>query len=244
MTSRHIVISEDGSPTIWSDDFGQCYHSTAGAVMESEYLFIDSGLKTMVSKRAGSISILEYGFGTGLNALLTALATCKEPWMEGREIRYTTLELYPLTPEEYKAIDYSKGDTLAASLYDKIHTSKWSTVSKREFTEITPKFSICKIKCDFEEYIPERQNFDLVYFDAFSPESQPQSWSEKIFRTLHNGMKEYGMIITYSSKGSVKQAMRAAGFLVKRIPGAGKKRHSLTAVKIPEDRTEILPQGQ
>lgn len=238
-TKRRIVTSRDGSQTIFSEEFNQTYHSTEGAILESEYLFIQNGLLRLAkgTPLSGSIHILEYGFGTGLLPLLTVRAMEREPLLKGIRIDFTTLEKYPLTPQEYSILHYCQEEPDSKTLQkylSELHKAPWGSVEENRFHDITPFFRINKIECDFEDFHPEEMThspIDLVYYDAFSPESQPHSWSVERFGSIAPSVREGGILVTYSSKGSVKEALRRTGFIVKRIKGAGRKRHSIVAMK-------------
>ena len=177
------------------------------------------------------------GFGTGLNAILT-LCEIRKLINGGSQlsVEYHTIEKYPLSSAEYEKIDYAKplsdiyGNNLEiGDLFDTIHRCEWN---KR--IEITPYFSLTKIEGDLITIANETLEdniYDIVYFDAFSPVSQPELWSEDIFRRLYRTMRQSAILTTYSSKGLVKQGMRSAGFQVQRLPGPGHKRHILRGVR-------------
>ena len=229
---RHIVSSEDGSPTIFSENFNETYHSTSGAVQESSYLFIKNALiartESMSLPNPSEIKILEYGFGTGLNALLTLEALSEKKLPGKLIIEYTSLEKYPLSSEEYQSLDY--GDK---NLFLAMHEAPWSEANTKNpaFTKINERFLLRKINCDFADFIPEKNYYDVIYFDPFSPDTQPESWNEAIFQKVSDAMSEGAILATYSAKGIVKQALRASGLTVHRIPGTGMKRHNVLAFK-------------
>lgn len=241
--NRHIVISDDGSPTIFSETFGECYHSTSGALQESIHLFINNGLNKVAEQNTGGIHILEYGFGTGLNALLTIQELLNNSDLSNTKVYYTSIEKYPLTEEEYSQIEYPDKE-----IFLSMHRTKWQTIhefaTKEHFDKITEQFYLRKIEADFADFFPfkEKEWIDIIYFDPFSPETQPQSWNEEIFQRLYNAVKPSGRLVTYSAKGIVKQALRKCGFEVIRIKGAGKKRHSLVAIKNQADIQLNLPE--
>ena len=245
ISNRHILISEDGSPTLFSETFGESYHSTSGAIQESLHLFINNGLMRAHQQGIVKIHILEYGFGTGLNALLTIQTLLNNKELQNTTVYYTSVEKYPLTEEEYTRMEYSDRE-----LYLSMHQTKWQTLEdfdkKDHFDKITEQFHLRKINADFADYHPFKENewIDVVYFDPFSPETQPQSWSEDIFARIHKALKPVGTLVTYSAKGIVKQALRNSGLTVTRIKGAGKKRHSLVAVKNLQDTPTYPPAQQ
>ena len=178
------------------------------------------------------------GFGTGLNAILTLCEIQRFIDSSGLQlsVEYHTIEKYPLSSAEYEKIDYAKplsdiyGNNLAiGDLFDMMHRCEWN-----KSIEITPYFSLTKIEGDLITIANETladDMYDVVYFDAFSPASQPELWSEEVFRALCQTMCHGAVLTTYSSKGSVKQNMRAAGFKLQRLPGPGHKRHILRGQK-------------
>ena len=221
-----IVISDDGSSTLCHPIIGDMYHSTAGAVSESIHVYIKAGLDR-ISERKKEIKILEMGFGSGLNALLTI----EKAKSENLKIDYNTIELYPIDSETIEKLGYdnfTSGDIY--TLFLETHYSNWF-----EKVKLSENFSIQKInksltEINFDDF--NLTDIDLVYFDAFSPDTQPELWSEEVFSTIYNRMQDDGILVTYSAKGIVKRALRAAGFNVKRIEGALGKHHMLLCTKI------------
>ena len=210
-----IKITEDGSHTLFSSDVDECYHSQHGAIQESEHIFIKTGWEQCPKEE---INILEIGFGTGLNAFLTLLKAEKE----NKKVHYTALEYYPVENELVEKLNYfeflaeeRKPDFL------KLHATLWNTQEK-----ITSYFTLEKIRADFTEYEPS-DSYDLFYFDAFSPEKQPEMWEQKRFETLYAHANSDAVIVTYCSKGVVRRAMQVAGFKVERLPGPPGKREIL-----------------
>ncbi len=247
----HDIVSEDSSPTLFSEVFGESYRSASGAVTESEYLFLRNGLMRHLELRdssadsrstANTVRILEYGFGTGLNALVTAAAAARGELPAGTLIEYTSLDLYPLDGQKCSSLHYDidcPGDS--TQLLQSIHAAPWN----KGFTAILPNFHLRKIQIDFLEYNPLQDPvftapwIDIVYFDPFSPECEPECWSETIFTRIAAAMRPLAVLTTYSAKGDVKRALRSAGLTVRRIPGTGRKRHNLTAL-----RDDSLAEGE
>lgn len=241
---RIIEYTADGSATLFVPELDEHYHSVKGALTESSHIFIDMGLKTSA---APSPRILEIGFGTGLNALLTLIEAEKS----GRQVHYTGIELYPLPWETVEKLGYTNGerqatgDEQAAQWMKALHTSPWG-----EDVRITPHFTLRKIQGDFtsmERPSPIADHsplFSLIYFDAFAPEKQPEMWTQELFDRLHVMMEKDGILTTYCAKGVVRRMLQAAGFTVERLPGPpGGKREILRAKKIPlttEDTEGIL----
>ncbi|MBI9037659.1 MAG: tRNA (5-methylaminomethyl-2-thiouridine)(34)-methyltransferase MnmD [Bacteroidales bacterium] len=209
-----IVQSGDGSHTIFLPNLNETYHSTYGAIEESKHIFIDAGLKTIINSHE-EINIFELGFGTGLNAFLT--------YFEGKntKINYITVESNPLKESFYSKLNYHKiiDKDNSKEIFLKLHTSDWNR--KVAFNE---NFTIKKINDKVQNIKLENNNFDLVYFDAFSPDLQPELWTEQVFRKIASAMKINGILLTYSAKGSVKRALKNAGFKVEGLPGPTGKR--------------------
>jgi|TARA_B110000971_G_scaffold206742_1_gene230272 tRNA U34 5-methylaminomethyl-2-thiouridine-forming methyltransferase MnmC len=214
---REILVTSDGSTTIHLPDLDEQYHSKNGSINETYHVFINSGLKLVTSEK---VSVLEIGFGTGLNCFIT--------YLEGEKaIDYVGVEAYPVTAEEVEKMNFIsvlKAEKERA-IFDKMHTVSWE-----EKHQITDGFSLLKRKQLFENIVDE-DAFDLIYFDAFGARVQPELWSEEIFRKMFTALKENGILVTYSAKGSVRRAMLAVGFTVERLPGPPGKREMLRAIK-------------
>lgn len=218
---RRIITTGDGSKTIQIEDWNEQYHSKHGAVQEAYHVFIEHGLRLFNNR---SITILEVGFGTGLNALITLLEAAKQQLT----VDYIGVEAFPVSVDEISALDYCRqlgADNVEAS-FNKMHSSNWE-----EEVAITPDFSLLKQKKNFRQ-IDEENLVDLVYFDAFGARVQPDLWTEEIFSIMHNALKQEGVLVTYAAKGSVRRAMQAVGFTVERLPGPPGKREMLRAIKM------------
>ena len=222
---REIIKTGDGSKTIRIVDWNEQYHSVHGAINEAVHVYIEAGLKFLISAdpTKKTIKLLEIGFGTGLNAFLTAVK------IAGSDIKveYTGIEGYPVQEEEILQLNYPELIGGNDDIFHKIHQATWS-----EKTEITNNFSLEKIECYFSE-IDFVNQFDLIYFDAFGPRVQPELWSEQQFLKMFKALKSNGTLVTYSSKGDVRRAMVAAGLKVEKIPGPPGKREMVRALKLP-----------
>jgi len=212
-----IIITGDGSNTIYIPELDEHYHSVHGAIQESEHIFIKNGLLSLNLKE---IRILEAGFGTGLNVLLTLLNAREK----SIKIQYTSVEKYPITHSDAMNLNY--GSIIGNDeLFSKIHTAPWDT-----YCEISDRFFLRKTKADLKNYLPD-QKYDLIYFDAFGPDKQPGVWNEEIFSRFSNALSAGGILVTYSAKGIVKRNLRSAGFKVTLLPGPPGKRHITRAIK-------------
>jgi len=214
-----IVTTEDGSHSIYVQALDEHYHSVHGAFTESQHIFIEAGLKQLKNSH---IRILEMGFGTGLNALLTLAEANKSDI----SIHYTGIEKYPLGRTITDSLNYeSIIDPAWKGMFKLIHDSQW-----QQEVLIKPGFILKKIQCDMHE-MGEVDEFDLVYFDAFAPEKQPELWTEDLFTLIFLSMRSNSILMTYSSKGTVRRNLEAAGFRVEKIPGPPGKREMTRAYK-------------
>lgn len=210
--------TDDQSPSLYSNRFGEAYHSHFGALTESRKVFIENGLQFCLPDKA-YIRIFEVGFGTGFNALLSCQNACNE-----HVIHYTAIELYPIKASDIQWL--IKGLPDQADLMLQLHAAGWGIDSA-----ISPFFCLNKVHDDLLAYQPKIERFDLIYFDAFSPDAQPELWTVEMMQKMFNALAPGGVLVTYSSKGLVKSALREVGFWLKRLSGPPGKRHVLRAVK-------------
>ncbi|MFB6318721.1 tRNA (5-methylaminomethyl-2-thiouridine)(34)-methyltransferase MnmD [Saccharicrinis sp. FJH54] len=217
-----IVQTGDNSGTLFVPELNEHYHSYKGAVRESLHVFIKNGLDE-IQKKKEDIQILEVGFGTGLNALLSMEYVMKHPELT---LRYTALEKYPLDYNLIIQLKYTENaNNTVKELFSDIHRAPWNTVS-----DITERFSLLKMEVDLTG-LSRMESCDLVYFDAFAPEKQPEMWEESIFKTMYEAMNVGGILVTYCAKGEVRRRLQRAGFTVERLPGPPGKREMLRAIK-------------
>jgi tRNA U34 5-methylaminomethyl-2-thiouridine-forming methyltransferase MnmC len=217
---NQLIITSDGSHTIYVPEIDEHYHSVYGAVQESSFVFIKNGFDFC---KADPVSILEIGFGTGLNALLTAVKSISG----SREVNYTTLEKCPLDNETINALNYHIYTGKEGSeLFRLIHSSPWNS-----YVSICRNFNLKKVTMDFTRENPSGK-YDLIYFDAFGPDKQPEMWTSEKFSGLSAVTNRNGILVTYSAKGEVKRSLKACGFDVTLLPGPPGKRQMIRAVKI------------
>jgi tRNA U34 5-methylaminomethyl-2-thiouridine-forming methyltransferase MnmC len=214
-----LILTQDGSHTLFVPEIDECYHSTFGAMGESMLIFIQSGFN---SCEKDNISVLEVGFGTGLNAFLTLL----EAENRQKEVFYTAFELFPLAVEKAEQLNYPEMFSLDKRFFfEKLHTSAWG-----EEVPLTPFFKLLKINADFiVSSLPSV--YDLIYFDAFSPEKQPEMWTQEIFQKIFDHCNENAILTTYCVKGNIRRSLQKTGFIVEKLPGPPGKREFLRAVK-------------
>jgi len=208
-----IRITSDGSPTVFAKNFNATYHSMHGALQESEHVFIKNGLEIAKTK-FNPIRILEIGFGTGLNALLTLTKT-------DRPVHYTSIEAFPLPEATYHQLDFG----FNKEQFLKMHNAEW----EKEI-ELTNDFILCKLKGDIRT-IDLDKNFDLVYFDAFAPSSQDELWQKDTLKKMYNCMSPGAILVTFCAKGDFKRTLKSLGFSVEFPKGALRKREMTRAAK-------------
>ena len=227
---RILQATSDGSHTIAIPSLQVTYHSKHGAIQESLHVFIEAGWKQRVTRPDESINILEIGFGTGLNVLLTFMeATTQTVW-------YESLEAYPIDMNTAGQLNYCQlmGRPDLRHTYLEMHTGEWNKPLL-----IAPNFTLCKRHTKLQDYQQPDKKFDLVYFDAFAPNVQPDLWTEEMFRKIFNLLNDGAILVTYCSKGDVRRALKAAGFIVEKIPGPPGKREMVRARKTAA--TNALP---
>lgn len=217
---REIIQTQDGSTTIHLPEWNESYHSKHGAIQEAYHVFIKNGFSLLEGM---SISVLEIGFGTGLNAFITYLEAKKS---SNQAINYVGVEAYPVVLEEALQMNYAQEiDEKECQVFELLHQSDWE---KKNL--ISPEFTLTKRKQFFQD-INDSNAFDLIYFDAFGFRVQPELWSEAIFAAMYKALKVNGVLVTYACRTSIKNAMLSAGFSVEKLPGAPGKREMLRATK-------------
>lgn len=218
MKNRVLMQTADGSSTFRLVDADVTYHSRNGALQESVHVFINSGLRFFVTSfpKTSEIKIFEMGFGTGLNCFLTL----KEAVNLSIAINYHAVELYPLQPNELENFIQNFDDSMR-----QIHAAEWNQEAK-----LHPQFTIHKHHTPLESFsFP--QLFHIIYYDAFAPSFQPELWTETVFQRIFDALHNGGIFVTYCSKGAVRRALQAVGFIVEKLPGPKGKREILRATK-------------
>ena len=223
---RELILqtTTDGSHTLYVPELNEHYHSTNGALQESEIVFIQNGLHHLPACLK-EINILEVGFGTGLNALLTVLDAKKQR----RKMNYVAIEPFPVIAEILENLNFASiiGSTESSGYFKKLHEAGWVYPSF-----LSDYFIISKIQAKLEDISLRDEQFHLIYFDAFGPDVQPELWTHEIFTQLYKCLKPDGILVTYSCKGTVKRALKTAGFTIEKLPGPAGKREVLRAMKI------------
>lgn len=224
-----IITTGDGSHTLFSEQFQDIYHSRHGAIQESEYVFIRQGLNYFLNhlplnSEKKRVAIFEVGFGTGLNALLTMLVADKKEV----KIDYTTIESFPLSIETIKALNYTEvlGYEYCYGPYHTLHLCRWN-----EKHDVAYRFKFIKIQESLLDYEHRPESFDMIYFDAFSPDTQPELWTSEVMKKMWAFLKPGGILISYCSKIFFQKALSQAGFRIEKLPGPPGKREMLRAHK-------------
>ena len=218
---REIIITSDGSTTIHLPSWNEQYHSKHGAIQEAYHVFLQTGFFKIELEK---IDILEIGFGTGLNAFITFIEAKKH----NKKVTYVGVEAYPVSAGELQKLNYVSElkATEEQAVFDDMHRVSWD-----ESHQISNGFQLLKRQQFFQE-INDIAAFDLIYFDAFGAQNQPELWTEEIFEIMFKAIRKNGILVTYSAKGSVRRALQAVGFVVERLPGPPGKREMLRATKL------------
>jgi tRNA U34 5-methylaminomethyl-2-thiouridine-forming methyltransferase MnmC len=221
--SVKLVVTADGSHSLYVEHLDEHYHSVHGAVNEALHVFIKNGLE-FASQKAKSIKIFEMGFGTGLNALATKQFDHKN----NLSIEYTTIELHPLTWKDCQALNYLEEleATELTSFFQSIHQVEWN-----KKIVIDEHFSLHKIHAKLEEAVLN-DAFDLIYFDAFGPRAQSDMWTKEIFQKLYDATANNGVFVTYCAKGQVRRDLESVGYTMERLQGPPGKREMLRGTKL------------
>ena len=217
---RNIIQTRDGSTTIHIEEWDECYHSRFGAIQEAQHVFIKKGLSLFENH---SVSILEIGFGTGLNAFVTFLEAPKM----NQTIHYVGVEAYLVSLEEAASLYYvaELDAEKERPVFEKMHECHWE-----EKTSFGDHFCLTKRKQFFAD-IDDVEQFDLIYFDAFGYDVQPELWSAAIFKKMYDALKPKGVLVTYAARGVIKRNMQEVGFSVEKMEGAPGKREMFRARK-------------
>jgi tRNA U34 5-methylaminomethyl-2-thiouridine-forming methyltransferase MnmC len=224
------MLSDDGSHTLFNDVINDTYHSRLGAVTESKHVFLKNGLFALIEKGVTEINILEVGFGTGLNALLTIQETGL-PKFDHLKINYHTFETEPLSPEILGKLNYPIVVIgVAGVIFSLIHNDKWGVPF-----QVTTNLNFTKWKLPIQqaETIKDKlPAFNLIYYDAFAPNNQPEMWETPVFELLYGLSGPECRLVTYCAKSQVKRNLKAADFKVSTAPGPPRKREMIIAEKI------------
>lgn len=236
-----LITTADGSHSLYVKDLDEHYHSIHGAIQEAQHVFIKTGIQHLVSQHYKTINILEMGFGTGLNTLLSYLEAEKL----NLKLNYTSLEAFPLNAEIVSQLNYvelisasnnetqpfdsalgdAQHDSSIKIVFQQLHTCDWENKTK-----LSKNFNLLKIKNTLQE-IKFTSTFDLIFFDAFGPRVQPEMWTEELFAKIFESTNKNGCLVTYCAKGEVKRTLKKVGFTVETLPGPPRKREMVRGTK-------------
>ncbi|UYZ62555.1 tRNA (5-methylaminomethyl-2-thiouridine)(34)-methyltransferase MnmD [Hymenobacter weizhouensis] len=222
----HVEVrtTADGSSTLYVPALNEHYHSTHGAVQEAQHVYLSAGLEPVLAAATAPVRVLEVGFGTGLNALLTLQRSLTAPV----RVEYDTLEKYPLPPaviEQLGVERYILNPELQ-EFHRQLHAAPWN-----EPVALTPQFTLRKLAQALQNTALPASHYHVIYFDAFAPEKQPDLWTDEVFRQLHRATAPGGALVSYCAKGTFKRSLQATGWLVEKIPGPPGKREMIRARK-------------
>lgn len=224
MDHLSFAITSDGSKTLFNEEVGEHYHSRHGALQESKHVFLNTGVRYFLEKSGiKRVKILEVGFGTGLNFLITA-NFCSE---NNIQLDYTGIEAYPLKPELIENTGYES--YVSPGLWDSfISQYEEALKSEVQIGQSTMLKIVPEKMLDFNS----KQPFDVVYFDAFAAVHQPEMWNQESLKHISKFLNAGGVFVTYAITGDLKRTMKSLGFAIEKAPGAAGKREMLRAVKI------------
>ncbi|MGI6319684.1 MAG: tRNA (5-methylaminomethyl-2-thiouridine)(34)-methyltransferase MnmD [Bacteroidales bacterium] len=222
---REKKITEDGSTTLFFEKYNDTYHSIHGAIDEAEIVYINNGFRRANKNFKDRVKILEIGFGTGLNALLTALENYKSETL----VEYYTIEAFPLEESEWNQLNFFQlvENREAEKIFQKLHKAQWN-----EMQEILPNFKLFKIKADFTTWKPSILDVNLIYYDAFGPDKQPEMWQEELLKKVSQIATKNAVFVTYSTKSELRHRLSNLGFEINKLPGPKGKREVLQAIKL------------
>jgi tRNA U34 5-methylaminomethyl-2-thiouridine-forming methyltransferase MnmC len=215
-----VFLTEDGSHSFLSEQFDVLYHSSHGAIQETQHIYIDAGLKHVASQTA-EIVVLDMGFGTGLNAFMTYW----EAQRLGLKIRYITYEKYPLSKKAVSMLNFDAQLNVPKHILETMHDCSWDKIH-----ELSENFKFEKRLADFED-IDLQNEINLIYYDAFAPEIQPQLWEQPMMQKMYDALVTKGILTTYCAKGIFKRTLKSIGFHVEGLAGPPFKREITRALK-------------
>ncbi|HEU5290232.1 MAG TPA: tRNA (5-methylaminomethyl-2-thiouridine)(34)-methyltransferase MnmD [Cyclobacteriaceae bacterium] len=216
-----IIPTYDGSHTLLNKELDETYHSRHGALQESRHVFIQRGLEVVNKNFQNSvINILEVGFGTGLNALLTLQSQA-----DGIQINYTSLEAFPIAENTWSKLNYAESDE-SKVLFEKLHRANWDQAVK-----ISPAFQLRKLHTTLQQVALEKNHYDLIYFDAFAPNKQPEMWELPMLKKIVEAMQPGGVFVTYCAKGQLKRDLQSLSLQVETLQGPPGKREMVRGRK-------------
>jgi tRNA U34 5-methylaminomethyl-2-thiouridine-forming methyltransferase MnmC len=224
MSNLQIITTSDGSHSLLNTTLNETYHSVHGALQESLHVFIKMGLNFLIDQHpAKEIRILEVGFGTGLNALLTLQASTNKLI----NINYTSIEAFPLDEEIWRKLNYAASPE-GQNDFEKLHCATWN-----EWTMVNLNFKILKLHTTLQQLNVAAGSYDLIYFDAFAPNKQPEMWELTVLQKIVSLMNTHSVFVTYCAKGQLKRDLKSLGLVVETLEGPPGKKEMVRAIKKP-----------
>ncbi|MBX2915266.1 MAG: tRNA (5-methylaminomethyl-2-thiouridine)(34)-methyltransferase MnmD [Cyclobacteriaceae bacterium] len=221
MPDIRVILTGDGSHSLLNAELDETYHSRHGAVQESQYVFIKQGLNYWLEQnKQQQLTILEVGLGTALNAWLTF----RLPELAGRQISYFAIEKFPLTKAVWQQLNYAAHDR---NLFEKIHALAWNS-----WQQVTPLAMLFKSESSLHQIVLPDLSFDIIYYDAFAPNKQPDMWTMDVLQKVVMKLQAGGVFVTYCAKGQLKRDLKALGLEVESLPGPPGKREMIRAVRL------------
>lgn len=216
---RKLIETKDGSSSLLVEEWGETYHSVHGAVQEALHVYIQNGL---LRHEKSHLKILEIGFGTGLNFCLSL----QESQKHHKSFDYFAVEGFPISKEEWQQLSYGAYFTSEKVDFDEIHELPWE--EKHHFDG---GFSLYKHQTMFEEF-DSNERFDVIYYDAFAYNYQPELWSEEMLGKMRRLLAPDGFLVTYACKGIINRTLKSVGFRVEKVPGPIGKREMTIAYQL------------
>ncbi len=228
MAKIEVLLTKDGSHTVYNREIDESYHAYNGAVTESEHVYIENGLKYHLLSAEGTgqkpVRILEFGFGTGLNTILTIIASRKL----NLEIEYTTAEPFPLPPEIVNDLNYAElFASTAADYFERIHAAAWD-----QDVRLNPVFTLRKARSKIEDLPLSNEPYDIIYYDAFAPGKQPDAWKIDVLKKCRALLRQGGLLVTYCANGQFKRNLKSLGFELNQTEGPTGRKEMTRARKI------------
>jgi tRNA U34 5-methylaminomethyl-2-thiouridine-forming methyltransferase MnmC len=219
-----VRTTEDGSSTLYVPALNEHYHSTHGAVQEAMHVYLGAALEPALASGKSPVRVLEIGFGTGLNALLTLQRGLTMPVA----VAYDTIEKYPLSGEVIASLQAERYllNPELLGFYEQLHAAAWD-----EAVPLLPRFLLRKMTGALQETHLAANYYNVIYFDAFAPEKQPDMWTDEVFAQLYEAASPGCLLTSYCAKGSFRRSLKAAGWLIEKLPGPAGKREMTRASK-------------
>jgi tRNA U34 5-methylaminomethyl-2-thiouridine-forming methyltransferase MnmC len=222
MSNLEIITTGDGSSSLLNKELNETYHSVHGALRESLHVFIKHGIEFISSEfNSNPVNIFEVGFGTGLNALLTV----QSAEALNLQVHYTSIEMFPLDEKVWRSLNYTESQK-QKEIFEQLHQASWS-----EDVSISKKFTLKKIHGNLQSTTLVSSDYDLIFFDAFAPNKQPEMWTLEVLEKIFNSMKCPGIFVTYCAKGQLKRDLKSLGFEVQTLEGPPGKKEMVRAIR-------------